>query len=95
MAAATAAATVTTQAADSYGQVTGTVNEGAKYQEGFLIKYTNAGVYEAHESIKGKAAGQELVVSNLKVRAFHPATSATFNSQTATDASPQTQRTAK
>mmetsp|Transcript_4235 Transcript_4235/g.10192 ORF Transcript_4235/g.10192 Transcript_4235/m.10192 type:complete len:2463 (-) Transcript_4235:343-7731(-) len=95
VAAAVAIATVSTQGIDSYGQVSVATAEGVHYQEGFIIKYTNAGVYEANEAVKGKAILQQLVISNLKIRAFHPSTSAAWNSQTQTDARPQTQRTAK
>mmetsp|Transcript_25689 Transcript_25689/g.52345 ORF Transcript_25689/g.52345 Transcript_25689/m.52345 type:complete len:2398 (+) Transcript_25689:333-7526(+) len=86
--------TVSTLGTDSYGQVSGAITEGINYVEGFLIVYTNAGAYSAHEVIKGTAASQLLEVTNLKVSAFHPGTSDQINSQSPTSARPKTDRTA-
>jgi len=88
------AATLSTLNVDSYGQISTQVPEGRSYQEGFLIKYNGHGQYIASESIKGTTAYQQLQISNLRVRSFHPASSAAINSQVLSDSAPPTVRTA-
>jgi hypothetical protein len=94
VAAASTAATIFNMAQDSYGQVAAnTLKVGAKYQEGFMIKYSSAGTYLASEVIKGKTDVQELVVENLKVRAFHASTSHQINTQRPKDSPAPTEKT--
>jgi hypothetical protein len=88
------AATLSTLNVDSYGQISNQVPEGRSYQEGFLIKYSGHGQYIASEVIKGNTAYQQLQISNLRVRSFHPAGSAAINSQVPSDNAPPTIRTA-
>ena len=85
VAAATSTTTLSTLNVDAYGQIGAQVAEGRMYQEGFLIKYSGAGQYMASEVIKGTSAKQQLAVSNLIVRVFHPATSSMINTQTPKD----------
>jgi len=81
-------------AVDSYGQVSvDTLKDGAMYQEGFMIKYSSAGQYLASEVIKGKADAQQLIVENLKVRAFHASTSNVINTQAPQDGPAPTEPT--
>uniref|UniRef100_A0A7S0YYW7 Laminin IV type A domain-containing protein n=1 Tax=Hemiselmis tepida TaxID=464990 RepID=A0A7S0YYW7_9CRYP len=88
-----AAGTVVVQAADNYGQTPASVDVAAAYQEGFIIKYSSAGQFVAREAIKGGKLADSTHVSNLIVRAFHPSTSATLNTQTISDAPPPTVKT--
>jgi hypothetical protein len=91
---ATAASPILALGTDTYGQVSSDIVEGAAYQEGFMIKYNAKGEYQKYEAIKGKEDGQELVVENLKVRAFHAATSNQINTQVPKDGPAPTERTA-
>mmetsp|Transcript_60305 Transcript_60305/g.148321 ORF Transcript_60305/g.148321 Transcript_60305/m.148321 type:complete len:1355 (+) Transcript_60305:49-4113(+) len=77
--------------ADTYGQTkegAGNWNNAAfaqALQEGFLLKYSAAGQFITHEVIKGGAYTAQLQVSNLKVHAYHAATSSTLNTQFPSD----------
>mmetsp|Transcript_32310 Transcript_32310/g.75480 ORF Transcript_32310/g.75480 Transcript_32310/m.75480 type:complete len:2927 (-) Transcript_32310:112-8892(-) len=91
----TAAGTIAALAADNYGQSPASANPGVSYQEGFILKYSSAGQFVAKEAIKGGKYAVNLVVSNLKVRAFHASTSSTLNTQARSDLPPPTQKTSK
>lgn len=93
VASGTAAGTISALAADSYGQSPASANPGVSYQEGFLLKYSSAGQFIASESIKGGKLAVNLVVSNLKVRTFHPSTSSTLNTQVRSGAPAPTVKT--
>eukprot|EP00960_Hanusia_phi_P070874 767419-Hanusia_phi.AAC.4 len=73
---------------DTYGQVTSKLNAGANYQEGFVIKYSSLGQFIYSEVIKGTQSGQELKVSNLKIRSFHASTSNVINTQIRSTSNP-------
>jgi len=88
VASGTAAGTIAALAADTYGQSPASADPGTAYQEGFLFKYSSAGQFLAKESIKGGKLAVNLVVSNLKVRAFHASTSSTLNTQVRSSVAP-------
>lgn len=74
-ASALAVSTITAMGTDAYGQ-TGSGVMGVAYEEGVLLKYSSAGQFLASESIKGGILTTQMVVSNLKVRVFHPSVTA-------------------
>mmetsp|Transcript_9722 Transcript_9722/g.32526 ORF Transcript_9722/g.32526 Transcript_9722/m.32526 type:complete len:2440 (+) Transcript_9722:200-7519(+) len=88
VASSTPAKTLQILGTDTYGQVTSQTNAGANYQEAFVIKYSNLGQFINSEVIKGTQSGQELVVSNLKIRCFHASTSNVINTQVRSTSNP-------